>query len=103
MVSFEARGEAPARLDDALQEFLDLLVDRGGAVSASTLGDRYGATFSIDEPVESSAAVALGSHVFTALAEKSGLPVWPIVRAEALTFEEHDREIDTRSLPASPV
>lgn len=99
-VTFEAKGAAPAPLDDALDEFLDHLVDRGGAVSSSTLGDRYAATFSLDEDVhDAAAAVALGYDVFTTLAEKSGLPAWPVVRAEALTFEEQDREIETRNVP----
>ena len=99
-VSFEARGEPAAKLDDALEELLDLLVDRGGAVSGSTVGDRYSAIFSVDETVENVAgAVALGYDVFTALAEKSGLPSWPVVRAEALTFEEQDRELDSPNFP----
>ncbi|MEX1009678.1 MAG: hypothetical protein WD271_17810 [Acidimicrobiia bacterium] len=99
-MSFEVHGEAPARLDDALEEFVDLLVDRGGAVSCSTAGDRYGATFSLEEGVENAtAAVALGHDVFTALAEKAGLPRWPVVRAEALRFDELDREIETPNFP----
>ncbi len=99
-VSFEAKGEAPTRLDDALEEFLDLLVDRGGAVSSSILGDRYGATFSIDEPLENAAvAVAVGYDVFIMLAAKAGLPTWPVVRADALTFEEQDRELELPNFP----
>jgi hypothetical protein len=94
IVSFEARAEAPASLDDALEELLDLLVDRGGVVSRSTAGDRYSAAFSIDESVDhAAAAVGLGHVIFTALAKKSGLPAWPVVRADALTFDEQDREL----------
>jgi hypothetical protein len=99
-VSFEAKGEIPAALDDALEEFLDLLVDRGGAASSSTVGDRYSATFNIDEDVEDAAtAVALGCDIFTKLADKSGLPTWPVVRAEGLTFDEQDRELDSPNFP----
>ena len=99
-VSFEAKGEIPAALDDALEEFLDLLVDRGGAVSSSTVGDRYSATFNVDEAVENAAAaVALGYDTFTTLADKSGLPTWPVVRAEALTFEEQDHDLDSPNFP----
>ncbi|MGH9013084.1 MAG: hypothetical protein ACRDZ1_03975 [Acidimicrobiia bacterium] len=99
-VSFEAAGDESVELEPALDEFVDLLVDRGGAVSASTVGDRYGATFSVGEAVATVAdAVALGCEIFTSLAEKSGLPVWSVVRAEALTFEEHDRDIETPNFP----
>src|SRR5205814_1590933 len=44
-------------------------------------------------------AVAFGYEIFTTYAEKSGLPAWPIVRAEALTFEELDRDLETRNFP----
>jgi hypothetical protein len=99
-VSFEAKGEIPATLNDALEEFLNLLVDRGGAVSSSTVGDRYSAAFNVDDAVENAAAaVALGYDIFTALADKSGLPAWPLVRAEALTFDEQDRELDSPNFP----
>ena len=99
-VTLEAAGDDAAELEPALEELLDLLVDRGGAVSASTMGDRYAATFSVDEEVATVAdAVALGCEVFTSLAEKSGLPAWPVVRAEALTYEEHDRDLETPNFP----
>src|SRR6266496_1236027 len=99
-VSFEAKGEIPATLDDALEEFLNLLLDRGGAVSSSTVGDRYSAAFNVDDAVENAAAaVALGYDIFTTLADKSGLPAWPLVRAEALTFDEQDRELDSPNFP----
>lgn len=99
-VTFETAGHEPTELEAALGEFLDLLVDRGGAVSGSAIGDRYGATFSIEEAVATAPdAVAFGYEIFTSYAEKSGLPAWPVVRAEALTFEELDRDLETRNLP----
>ena len=99
-VSFEAHGDPGAIRDGTLDEFLDLLVDRGGAVNVSTAGHRYGAMFSVEEDVESAAAaVALGQDVFTELAEKAGLPPWPVVHAEALTFDELDRELETPNFP----
>jgi hypothetical protein len=99
-VSFEAHGEPGAILEGALDEFLDLLVDRGGAVNASTVGDRYGATFNVADEVESAAAaVLLGQDIFIRLAEKAGLPSWPVVRAEALTFDELDREVEMSNFP----
>jgi len=99
-VSFEAAGEPGGVLDDALDEFVGLLVDRGGAVSASQVGDRYGALFSVEEPVDSIVeALALGHEVFTALAEKAGLPAWPVVRVDAMTYEEQDRDLATPSFP----
>lgn len=98
-VSFEAHGEPAASLEDALEELMDLLVDRGGAVSSSTVADRYGATFSVAEDINAAGALAHGYEVFTNLAEKAGLPAWPVVRAEALTFDELDREIKTPNFP----
>ena len=99
-VTFEAAGDEPTELEAALEEFLDLLVDHGGSVTASNTGDRYGATFSVDEEVATAAdAVARGFEVFTNLAEKSGLPAWPVVRAEALTFEELDRDLERPNFP----
>ena len=99
-VSFEAVGEPGAVLDDALDEFVDLLVDRGGVVSASQVGDRYGALFSVEEPLGSVVeALALGHEVFRALAEKAGLPAWPVVRADAMTYEEQDRDLATPTFP----
>lgn len=89
-----------ASRESTIVRFLDMLVHRGGAVSASTVGDRHGATFSVEENVESAAgAVALGQDVFTRLAEKAGLPHWPVVRAEALTFDELDLSSRRRTFP----
>ena len=77
-----------------------MLVDRGGAVTGSTRGDRYGATFSLEEDFETAAgAVGFGHDVFVELAGKAGLPAWPVVRAEALTFEEQDRELESPNFP----
>lgn len=99
-VTLDAAGDDPALLEPALDEFVDLLADRGGAVSAAQVADRYGATFSIYEDVPTAAAaIALGLDVFIGLAEKSGLPAWPVVRAEALTFEEQDRDLETPNFP----
>jgi hypothetical protein len=99
-VTFETAGHEPTELEAALEEFLDLLVDRGGAISGSAMGDRYGATFSIEEAVATAPdAVAFGYEIFTSYAEKSGLPTWPVVRAEALTFEELERDIETPNFP----
>jgi hypothetical protein len=99
-VSFDATGDSGEVLEDALEEFLDLLVDRGGAVNASSAGDRYGANFSVAEPVQNAAeAVAVGYDVFTALAEKAGLPTWPVVRTDAMTSDEQDRDLERSTFP----
>jgi hypothetical protein len=99
-VSFEATGAPGVVLEDALEELLDLLVERGGAVSTSSARDRYGAIFSVEERVENvAAAVAVGYDVFTELAEKAGLPDWPVERAEALTDDEQDHDLKRSRLP----
>jgi hypothetical protein len=98
-VTFETAGHEPTGLEAALEEFLHLLVDRGGAVTGSAIGDRYGATFSIEEAATAPDAVAFGYEIFSTYAEKSGLPAWPVVRAEALTFEELDRDLETPNFP----
>ena len=68
-------------------------------VTGSAIGDRYGATFSIEEAATARDAVAFGYEIFTTYAEKSGLPAWPVVRAEALTFEQLDRDLETPNFP----
>jgi hypothetical protein len=99
-VSFEAAGEPGAVSDDALEEFVELLVERGGSVSSTVVGDRYGALFSIEEPIDSAVdALGFGHDVFTTLAGKAGLPVWPVVRADVMTYEEQDRELATPNFP----
>jgi hypothetical protein len=42
---------------------------------------------------------AFGHDVFRTLAEKAGLPAWPVVRADAMTYDEQDRDLATPNFP----
>ncbi len=98
LVTLEAAGPDPDGIDDELEALHDLLTRYGGAVSGR--GGRYGATFSVEEPgLDAPSALALGYEIFRDHALDVGLPDWPIVRAEVMTFAEHDAD---RSAGVSP-
>jgi len=98
-VAIEAAGAEPApRMEDfldELDEFNDLLVSLGASTSASQDCTRYGATFTPACPegtsVEDVANIAV--HDFRRYAEKAGLPAWPVVKLEVLTWAKHDSEL----------
>jgi hypothetical protein len=118
-VTIEAAGTDPAGTDpadlttfpDAIDALVDGLHDHGGAVSSSTDSTRYGATFTWNAPAIRQAAL-LGHmndaadetahdalHYFRAAAERAGLPAWPIVRLEVVTWSEMDAELEQPTIP----
>ena len=100
-VHVEAAGEAGDVDADAADRFLDELHDRGGSVSVAQDASRYGATFTVrwDEAQRPTDAANAGCGVFTAAASAAGLPDLPVVRLEALTFEEQDAELERPLVP----
>ncbi len=114
-IHIEAVGTEPADLDAGADELLDLLAVRGGSVTSTIDGTRYGATFSMNFPAdieavegveleepftETAAAVAhWACEYFRTASKLAGLPAWPIVRCEVLTDEELDRELATPNFP----
>lgn len=94
-VSVEVTGP-PATDDDfesKVVELLELFAPYAGSVIHSRNRDRYGATFSLDEPASVFDAVADGVRLFRELAAQAGLPAWAVVRVEAMTFVEQEPEL----------
>jgi hypothetical protein len=101
----ECGGPAGGVRDKSIDGLGDLLEPRGGSITCNQDGSRYGATFSLDPGREDhrldtvEEAATLGASIFRALASEAGLPEWPIDRLEALTFAEHDRELEAPLIP----
>lgn len=101
-ITIEAAGDTAAVTDDAIDAFLDNLDDHAAAVSSSTDRCRYGATFSIADPhgdLDIVGAIEAGCAIFEKRAIISGLPTFPIVRAEAMTYAEHDADLAHPNFP----
>lgn len=99
-ITIEAAGTEPADLDAGIQALVDALADRGGAVSGAPDGTRYGATFSATQAFDSIEDLAgWAERYFGDTAAHVGLPPWPIVRLELMTFAEHDAELERPNFP----
>lgn len=84
--------------DDAIDTFADLMVEHHGIVSNAPDGRGYGARLSVESP-NPAAATALALDLFRAAADEADLPDMPIVRVEALTHDELDRELAQPAFP----
>lgn len=102
-IHIEAAGDGPAVDDRALDAFLQILAEWSAAVSTTPNGDRYTATISIDDDdlahLDAIGALELGSEIFEKHAALSGLPSWPIVRAEVMTHAEQDADLARPAMP----
>ena len=102
-VHIEAAGDPGQVIDDQLIDLLEQLTNWAGVTSGSYDGSRYGATFSIDaDDLDSTSifdALAEAQRVFTETAQRAGLPSLPIVRAEAMTYEEQEAELRRPLIP----
>jgi hypothetical protein len=83
-VTVEARTEGTGLIeDDAVEKFLDVSEPYSGSIS--TGGDPPRWTATVGPEAESVAdAVAEAIRLLTLLAADAGLPVWPVVRADAV-------------------
>jgi hypothetical protein len=101
-VTIEAAGK-PGDVDgDRLERFAAALEPLGGTASLAQNGSRYGATFSLYNvfPDDAETAVAKGCEIFrNAASDQADLPECPIVHAEAMTFEEHDANLELPAIP----
>lgn len=98
-VTVEAAARQPGGWPvGAFEEFAELMLGWDGAVSSGREHERYGATFSVDALVVDD-AVRAGLSTFRSLAEKAGLPAWPIVQVEVMTYAEHDAELARPAVP----
>jgi hypothetical protein len=85
--------------DKAGDRLMDYLADWGGVVSGATEGDTsWSATVSVDAE-DATAALLVASDLVREMADKAGLPPWPIVRAEAMTAAIADDELLRPVLP----
>lgn len=85
---------ADEHFEAQLHSFVDELLPVGGAVSATTSNDRYGATFSVYTDSNSvTEVVDLALQIFLQAAVNADLPPWPVVRCEVMTFAEQDAEL----------
>jgi hypothetical protein len=94
-VTVEARTEGTGLIDDeAVEKFLDLSEPYSGSVSTGGEPLRWNATVSLE--AESAAdAVTEAARLLTLLAADAGLPVWPVVRTEAVREDVLDDELPT--------
>jgi hypothetical protein len=101
-VCIEAAGDEPSQAADFADRVavLATALDRYSAV-VSMRADRagYGATLSLDGPLDASGALDAGVRIFIEQALAAQLPDWPVVRVEVLSFSEQDTEIGERNFP----
>ncbi len=84
-VSLTAEGDRVIELDEVV-ELADAVAAAGGI--ASGMGTHsYGAQIVV-EAASSDEAVDLAMALFTAAAERAGLPPWPVTRAETVADED---------------
>ncbi len=88
-VDFEDRVASLATALDLYSAVVTMSADRAG----------YGATLSLDGPLDASGAVDAGVRLFTEQAVAAELPAWPVVHVEAFIVSERDAEVGERNLP----
>ncbi len=92
-VSVEARTGGPGPIDGAaMSTFLDLMRPYSGTVSAGGEPARSIVTVSL-EAEGAADAVSEAVRLMTTLGADAGLPVWPVVRAEAIRADLLDDEL----------
>ncbi|HEY2640893.1 MAG TPA: hypothetical protein VGI66_13550 [Streptosporangiaceae bacterium] len=95
-VTVEARADETGHIDDdAVDKFLDLMQPYSGSLSAGGEPPRWSTTLSFEAETAAD-AVAEAARIVTLLAPDAGLPLWPVVRAEAIRADVLDE------LPAPP-
>ncbi len=86
-VSLEAEGDRVMTLEEIVG-LADAVAPRGGI--ASGIGStRYGAQVIVEADAHDE-ALAKGRAVFAAAVETSGLPAYPVVRADAVSEDEDE-------------
>lgn len=84
-VSLVAEGDRVIELEEVVELADAVAANDGIATGMGTFG--YGAQLVV-EAESSDQAVDLAMAVFTAAADKAGLPPWPITRAETIADED---------------
>jgi hypothetical protein len=84
-VSLVAEGDRPVELAEIVELADAVALHQGIATGMGT--HSYGAQIVV-EADHSDQAVDLAMAVFTAAAERAGLPPWPVTRAETISDED---------------
>lgn len=86
---------------DALGVFADELANYSAVATAGSevAPTRYGITMSIDGVGAVGSAVLDALDLFAKAVSVAGLPTWPIVRVDAMTYAEQDAEILQPQMP----
>jgi hypothetical protein len=89
-VSIDAEGPAGGSVsEDGLETFLAEIASTGGVVVGA--GNRYGARMNVVGSAKQAIEAAI--RTFRKASSEAELPNWPIVRVEASTIDELDREL----------
>jgi len=101
-IHLELAGDpAPYDVGPAVEELLERLGDYSPAVAVAPDHDRLSITIALEgEGWDAPSAVTEAAGVVRGYVDKVGLPRWPIVHTEAMTWAEHDRELEQPAYPA---
>jgi len=81
------------RVDENLVgELVDALADYGAVARAGN--GTYGVIINVGQADDAVAAAIDGEHAFQRAVARVGLPAWPVVRLEVMTWAVHDGEIE---------
>jgi hypothetical protein len=95
-VLIEAAGRRPSAA--AIDAFVDAMLEHSGIVSIPQDRSGYGARMTVDAP-DPASATARALDLFLSRSEAAGLAAAPIVRVEALTETELERELAQPAFP----
>lgn len=95
-VHFESTTDEPVG-DEQVGALVSGLADHGGTVTSATR--RFGATFSVDDDLCAAEVIRRGEELYRTAARNAHLPASTIVRAEAITWSEHDEALDQPAYP----
>ncbi len=85
--------------EERVAELLDQLVDYDPVVAIAPDNSRLVLTVSLPGARAAADAVKEGARLHRTHAKRVGLPSWPIVRADAMTWDEHDRDLAEPAYP----
>jgi len=94
VITVFAAGTTPEpRLERLTTDLALAMNDCGGTAHSTDDRLRFGVAFSIQHAgLDAGAAATLGYRLFLDVAAKVGMPDWPIVYLDVMTFAEQDRQ-----------
>ncbi len=92
-VRVQAQTDGNGLIDDeAIAKFRDLTQPYDGSITADGQPPHWDATMNL-EAASAADAVTEAVRIVTLFAADAGLPVWPVVRAEAVRQDVRDAEV----------